>query len=87
MLLYFMYFMIPAVAALPGLPGPGRPFRVAVVACLIAISVFINFRGAMMGRVYGWNRDPADVDKYPSRIWDWHDLQALRGIRGSSKQP
>jgi len=81
MLPYFLYFMIPVMAALPGPPGLRRATRVSVAACLIALSFFINFRGANARAVYRWNGSPVNVDDRPSRIWDWRDLQFLRGIR------
>lgn len=86
---YFMYYLIPVIASLPGRPGPSRPARVMAVAALIAISFFINYRGANTPRVYYWNSDPVDVDARPSRIWDWRDLQFLRGFgrAGMTEKP
>jgi hypothetical protein len=79
MLPYFMYFLIPVIALLPGPPGPHRVVRVSVAATLIVISFVINYRGANERAVFRWNRTPVDIDMRPSRVWDWGDLQFLRG--------
>jgi hypothetical protein len=87
---YFMYFLIPVMAALPGPSGPRRAVRVSVAATLIAISFSINYRGANEPSVYRWNRAPVDIDARPSRVWDWRDLQFLRGrgdVRGEAQHP
>src|SRR5215472_14674585 len=75
----FMYFMIPVVAALPGPADSWRALRVSVAVVLVAVSFAINYRGANDGNVYRWNRTPADIDARPERVWDWEDLQFLRG--------
>ena len=56
-----------------------RALRVSVAAALILVSFVINYRGANDGYVYRWNREPVDIDVLPSRVWDWGDLQFLRG--------
>lgn len=57
-----------------------RPlFAVVAVVCL-SFSAAVQFRGAYHASVNKWNAVPSDVDQTPWRIWDWHDLQFLRGL-------
>ncbi len=46
---------------------------------LLALSVFIQARGANVVVTRSWNRYPQTVDKQPSRVWDWHYPQILAG--------
>jgi hypothetical protein len=49
---------------------------------LAAISVGIHLRGATMNEVVnGWNGSPVAIDAAPDRVWDWRDVQFLRGIQ------
>ena len=50
----------------------------AVFGILLAVSVMIHARGALSHAVYSWNSRPVDIDKQPSRAWDWSDPQFLR---------
>ncbi len=34
-----------------------------------------------------WSALPVDVDRHPARIWDWGDIQFLRGIQVMARQP
>ena len=78
---YLVYFLIPVVAALAARPFPRRAVLGAGFAGLVAVSFFINYRGANTWAVYRWNNVPVDVDTEPSRLWDWGDLQFLREMR------
>ena len=46
---------------------------------LLALSVFIQARGANVVTTRSWNRYPETVDKQPARIWDWRYPQILAG--------
>jgi len=46
----------------------------------ILFSVFVHARGALSVETHRWNIDPVDVDHHQQRVWDWRDLQFLRGI-------
>jgi hypothetical protein len=37
--------------------------------------VTVCYRGATDWTVWRWNITPSDVDKVPSRLWDWKDAQ------------
>src|SRR5262249_12971211 len=44
-------------------------------------SFLIHAHGAINTEVDSWNITPVSVDKQPSRVWDWNDLQFLRGLK------
>jgi hypothetical protein len=46
----------------------------------ILFSVFVHARGALSMETHRWNIDPVNVDHHQQRVWDWRDLQFLRGI-------
>ena len=52
----------------------------SLLLSLVLLSGFIHFRGATSPHTIAWNLYPVNIDKDPSRIWDWNDLQFLRGI-------
>jgi Dolichyl-phosphate-mannose-protein mannosyltransferase len=77
---YFIYFLIPVVAALPDPRHvAARPTLTAAFVVLVAISFGIHYRGAYRRVAWDWNSTPVDIDVDPTRIWDWRDLQFLRG--------
>jgi hypothetical protein len=77
---YFVYFLIPVVAALPDSRHVGRrPALAAAFVLLVAVSFAIHYRGAYRRIAWDWNSTPVDIDADPSRVWDWRDLQFLRG--------
>jgi hypothetical protein len=78
---FLVYFLIPVAAALPDLRG-WRKAAVATTGLMaIAISIFVNYRGANDASLsVEWNAQPAPIDLYPSRVWDWRDIEFLRGI-------
>ena len=57
-----------------------RPLRPVAAALLIAFSVFAHGRGAISPMVHAWNDGPPNVDDAPHRVWDFTDLQFLRGL-------
>jgi hypothetical protein len=81
MLPYLMYFMIPVFEVLPRLTRRAQVLTVSVMALTIVISFFLHYRGANAAEVLRWNTQPLDVDQYPGRVWDWQDVQFLRGLK------
>jgi hypothetical protein len=78
---YWMYLMIPAIAELPGLNQPRNSMRTVIALALAGLSFFIHYRGANAEEVLlEWSAYPANVDTHPDRVWDWRDVQFLRGI-------
>lgn len=69
------------------MPLPRRAVLGSGFACLVAVSFFINFRGANTWAVYRWNAIPTNVDTEPSREWDWIDVQFMREIWESPAPP
>jgi hypothetical protein len=60
--------------------GVRRTVFITGFAVLLALSFGIHFRGATNWDVHYWNTVPVNVDDYPERVWDWGDIQFLRGI-------
>lgn len=58
----------------------GHPAIVAMVAVLMVVSFASHFRLANAAATMKWNASPVNVDAQPSRVWDWHDVQMLRGL-------
>lgn len=77
---YFFYFLLPALTAIPTMTGLKKRWFMSLLVCAIAISFFIHFRGATAWDVHYWNSEPVSVDADPSRVWDWRDIQFLRGL-------
>ncbi len=77
---YFAFFLIPVFADLPSLSR----LRFWLVTTLLAITIFasvaIHFRGSSEVATQTWNSVPVSVDEAPGRVWDWTDVQFLRGI-------
>jgi len=80
---YLVYFLIPAVAAIPHLRGTRKTAVTLAWLCSVAASFFVHYRGANVSEVKAWNYQPVYVDSYPQRIWNWQDIQFLRGIKWS----
>jgi len=78
---YFIYFLIPTMAGMSELKDIRKVIFVSVFSCFILLSFFIHFRGANNWDVYVWNVKPVNVDVKPARVWDWKDIQFLRGIK------
>lgn len=57
----------------------GKIFIVLFLLSLL-LSALVQFRGLTNWNVHLWNATPISVDKAPQRIWNWHDIQFLRGL-------
>jgi hypothetical protein len=79
---YFIYFLIPAVEHISQLKGLRKLILASIFLCFMIVSFLIHYRGANDWEVYRWNQEPVNVDLHPERIWDWRDIQFLRGITG-----
>lgn len=76
---YLVYFLVPVLAALEQARGGRRAALAGGLAAALAASVYVHHRGATSRYADEWNASPVDVDVQPSRVWDWSDLQFLRG--------
>lgn len=81
MIPYFIYFMIPAFLKLSTLQGIMKAGMGAALFCAVAVSFLIQYRGVTNIDVHLWNAFPVSVNEEPSRLWDWRDIQFLRGIQ------
>ena len=82
MIPYLIYFLIPAVGGISRLKGIKKTILASILFCFITISFFIHYRGATSWDIFLlWHSTPVSVSGNPERLWDWHDLQFLRGIK------
>lgn len=51
-----------------------------VGGALLAVSIFINGRGAISPATVWWNDVPINVEIQPSKVWDWTYPQFLAGL-------
>jgi hypothetical protein len=73
---YLVYFLVPVFEV----GGLARPVvRYSFVGAL-AISVLIQARCSLSPYPFMWNGKPQALVEAPARIWDWGDLQFLRGL-------
>jgi hypothetical protein len=78
MMPYLWFLFFPAAQLLKG-PEVSARFRTIFIG-LALIGVLIHGRGAIVPATYAqWNALPVSIDKDPSRLWAWDDLQFLRG--------
>jgi hypothetical protein len=77
---YFVYFLIPVLQHAPKLKGVQRWTFTTVFAGLLVVSFLIHYRGATSWDVHYWNVKPTNVNEDLSRLWDWKDIQFLRGL-------
>jgi len=75
---FFIYFLIPVFRQYFNIKSIKSSLFVFLI--LIVLSFFINYRCANDPRAWAWNGEPVNVDNYPDRVWDWNDIQFLRGI-------
>jgi hypothetical protein len=69
---------LPAVEAIFGSPQKA----IAMAALVLAgVSVLMHAPGAISKPSECWNAVPNDISSHQGRVWDWTDLQALRGVR------
>ena len=80
MIPYLIYFLIPVVAEISSTKEVRKAIFVFVFFCFIGISFFIHYRGANSWVTYLWNNEPVNVDNCIERLWDWHDIQFLKGL-------
>ena len=79
MLPAFVLLLVPALEGLDGMTGTRRLRIWSLAGLLLASSLFVQYQGASERGVLEWNFTP-DVDSNPERVWDWSDMQILRGF-------
>jgi hypothetical protein len=58
-----------------------RLAELAAGALLLAVSLFMNGRGAASWDAWRWNSVPAHIDQTPQRLWDWRQPPFLAGLQ------
>jgi hypothetical protein len=76
----FVLLLAPALDGFATLFGRTRVLAAAVGAVALGWSFFVAVRGATSFAPHGWNRTPIPVNSAPARVWDWSDMQVLRGL-------
>jgi hypothetical protein len=82
---FLVYFLVPVFATLEARSSNHTRTLAAALLGLSTISFAIHARGATDIATWYWNGIPTNVDAQPERIWDWRDLQFLRGTRFQPK--
>lgn len=80
MMPYFVYFLIPVFAAISAQERWRKVLFTSLIVPLIAWSFFVHARGAYTYEGHSWNATPVNVDLHSERLWDWRDIQFLRGL-------
>jgi hypothetical protein len=80
MLPLLVVLLVPAIDAFRAAPRSVRAAWAPVVAAALGWSVFVAVHGATSPAPIAWNHTPTRVERHPERLWDWRDLQALRGV-------
>ena len=60
------------------LASAARPAAAVLLAAAVGWGLFVNVRGARDWGPWRWHDAPVDLDRAPSRVWDWHDPPFLR---------
>ncbi len=58
----------------------GQPGWLLLLVGLGLWGALVHGRGATQQAVHAWNDGPPTVDAAPERVWDWRDVQFLRGL-------
>jgi len=75
---FFIYFLVGAFEWLNTKTTSQKLVYRIILIPLIAISFYINYRGATHYSTFEWNATPNNIDEHTERLWQWHDLQFLR---------
>jgi hypothetical protein len=79
---WFTLLAVIGVRALLDHGGSWAKHRGTMIAggALLALSIFINARGAVSYETSLWNDSPVNVDRQADRVWDWRYPQFLAGL-------
>lgn len=79
---YFVYFLIPILVHFRTSPSTwGKRFAIMLFVMAFGISAFVHARGAIAQETFIWNFTPETTYESAEKLWDWSDLQFLRGLR------
>jgi hypothetical protein len=71
--------LVPAIDAFRASSRRTQTLVAPLAAAAFAWSLFVAVHGATSTAPQGWSASPQNVDDHPERVWDWHDMQILRG--------
>jgi hypothetical protein len=80
MIPFLIYFLFPVVVELARQKGARKAVLVTLFIGLLTMSFLIHLQGATSTAVYDWNNVPVNIDADPARVWDWKDIQFMRGV-------
>ncbi|MEQ8464873.1 hypothetical protein [Coleofasciculus sp. E1-EBD-02] len=81
MIPYFMYFLVRMMQGIETIyHNINKRVIVSIFVLFTIVSLFIHYRGATHYQVNYWNAIPVSVDQFPERLWDWQDIQFMRGL-------
>lgn len=75
----FVVLLVPAIDAFGELPARARAAVGSVASLAVAWSLFVAVYGANAMAPHFWSFQPDNIDLHPERLWEWHDMQILRG--------
>lgn len=81
MIPYFLYFLTPCFTETFKMHSIKKTIYCFTFVAAVAFSFFVHYRGATNPLAVSWNVFPVNVDSQPDRIWDWKDMQFLRGLK------
>ena len=64
---------------IPLLADGRKPVLLVITLCCI-FGFAVQLRGVMSRDVHAWNGTPVNVNDQLDRLWDWQDMQMLRGL-------
>lgn len=77
---FFCYGLIPPIRWILSRASRTATALGGAFALLLLWSALAHGRAATTWDVWAWNGEPISVDDRPDRVWDWSDIQMLRGI-------
>lgn len=81
MIPYFIYFLVRMMQGIETINwNRTKLVIVSIFVSFTMVSLFIHYRGATHYQVHDWNAIPVSVDQFPERLWDWQDIQFMRGL-------
>jgi len=80
MMPFLIFLLIPFMKAISAPSFKWRTPAWVIFSLLVLAGFFVHFRGASDWAVFEWVDQPRNLDVYPSRAWDWSDMQIFRGL-------
>ena len=75
----FVVLLVPAIDAFGELPARARAAVGSLASLAVAWSLFVAVYGANAMAPQFWSFQPVNIDLHPERVWEWRDMQIMRG--------